>query len=236
MPRLLALWLLGACAPSLPDLPDPGTSGLVLLVHGAGDDPSVWADDLAVVIDDHLAEMGARDAWTVAAVDWSADADIPLTAARRGRRIGEGLAAQVEDFDAVQVIAHSVGAHLGDALLASVEGPAVTQLTLLDPFVGSGLLRWGYGRDRFGSRATFADAYVNTDDGVPSSNGTLQGAHNIDVTAVRPPDLDTSADGHRWPITFYETSRGSGTGLDLALPLGGEAGWGNWPPGETTVP
>jgi len=226
---------LAACAPSVPELPEVSTPGLVLVVHGGGDDPSVWADGMVDAIRSAVDERGDDGQWTVLAPDWSDDADVALTAARRGRRVGHALAPQLEDYDAVHVIAHSVGAHLGDALLGSVDGPATTQLTLLDPFVGSGLLRWRYGRERFGATATFADAYVHTDDGVPSTDGFLDGAHNFDVTEVRPEDLDTAEEGHRWPIEFYRESRESGIGLDLAMALDGAAAWSDWPPGEVTV-
>ncbi|MBN2797553.1 MAG: alpha/beta fold hydrolase [Deltaproteobacteria bacterium] len=233
--RLLPLTLLAACAaPVVPELPAPSAPGLILLIHGGGDDASVWAEGAVAPVTEALAEP-AR--WDVMALDWAADADSKLTAARRGRRIGEALAEQVETagYDDVHLIAHSVGAHLAHALALGLSEEPTVQLTLLDPFVGSGLVRWGYGRGRFGSGTDFAEAVVNRDDGVPSSDGLLDEAHVFDVTATRPSALLTSQEGHRWPITWYLQSAGSGLGLDLALGAGGEDLWDSYPPGEASL-
>ena len=206
-------------------LPEGAGTGLVLLVHGGGDDPSVWAEDLAEVV-----RAAVSTDWDVVALDWADAAADRSRAASRGRDIGEGLAPDVEAYDAVHIIAHSVGAHLGHGLVSALSEPRC-QLTLLDPFVGSGLVRWEYGRMRFGAGATFAESYVNTDDGVPSSDGTLPMAHNFDVTALRP----TEEDGHRWPIAVYEASVGTGVGLDLAIWRDGDREWDRYPPGELTA-
>jgi hypothetical protein len=239
-PLLLVAGLTACSAPEAPDLDlEPDAAGLVLVIHGGKDDPSVWADDTAAIVREQAPD------WQVVALDWSDDADDNLTAARRGRRIGAELASPIADAGPLplHLIAHSVGAHLAHGLLAELElqdAPRERiQLTLLDPFVGSGLTRWGYGRDRFGVGADFAEAYVNRDDGVPSTDGVLRQAHVFDVTALRPPELDTSEAGHRWPIAFYDTSLGSGVGLDLAVsvasdPAALEATWAAYPPDAVT--
>lgn len=232
MRLLLPLLLLGCGRDLGRDLPlGDEADGVVLIVHGGGDDPSVWAEDLVPVVQGVLIEP---ERWTVLALDWSADADTLVTAARRGRRVGEDTAPQLQELDRVHVIAHSVGAHVAHGLATSLDGPTV-QLTLLDPFVGSGTVRWGYGRDRFGEGADFACAYLNRDDGVPSTDGLLDQAHIVDVTAVRPGALSTSEQGHRWPITWYAQSEGTGLGLDLAVGAGGEALWDGLDPGRVTV-
>lgn len=218
------------CTLDIPDLPSPSPSadGLVLLVHGGGDDPTVWeADAMSAAVRAALVEP---ERWDVVALDWSGPASSRLQAARRGRRIGEALALDIAeaDYARVQVIAHSVGAHLGHGLVVALDGPE-QQLTLLDPFVGSGLVRWGFGRDRFGQRVDRADAYVNRDDGVPSTDGALALAVLVDVTALRPADVD---DGHRWPIQWYANSRDSGLGLDLALGADRPDLWSELPTGE----
>ncbi|MEQ1572007.1 MAG: alpha/beta fold hydrolase, partial [Myxococcota bacterium] len=162
--------LLPGCALQVPVLPprSPGADGLVLAIHGGGDDPSVWADSLAAT---YAAALDDPEGWDVVALDWSDDADAALTAAHRGRRIGEALGPEIEQlgYSDLHLVAHSVGAHLAHAIAVTEGDRLNTQLTLLDPFVGSGLVRWGYGRERFGDGAAFAEAYVDTDDGVPST-------------------------------------------------------------------
>lgn len=221
-------WLLGACALQDVEVPLPGDgqTGLILLVHGGGDDPSVWAQDLVDPMTDVLDDPSA---WIVHPVDWTDDASGRVRAASRGRRIGEELAETVDAYERVHLVAHSVGAHLAHGVATTTT--ADVQLTLLDPFVGSGLVRWGYGRDRFGEGALWAEAYVNTDDGVPSTDGELDLVHVFDVT--REAGSVDREEGHRWPIVFYADSVGSGVGLDLAM--GVTADRSGYPVGERTV-
>lgn len=222
--RSLPLLLLGAgCA--APPLPAQGEDahGLVLLIHGSKDDPSVWASGLG---EELAALLEAPEEWDIVAYDWAEEADNRATAAKKGRRIGRRLAALLEeeyDYAEVHAIGHSAGAHVAAALVDELEGP-LEQLTLLDPFGGLGLVRWGYGRRRFGEGAAFTDAYLNIGDGVPSTEDLPQNACGFDVTGEAP-DGYPEDEAHWWPIDFYQGSAGSGIGLDLALPLGGDDRW-----------
>jgi pimeloyl-ACP methyl ester carboxylesterase len=234
VPRLSALCLLLGCGgvdPAQVEPPDPGVQRVVLLIHGAADDPSVWDPEVLPAM-----EVQRPSGWAVRTVDWSDGARNRVRAPARGRRLGEELAAEVETWslDALHVVAHSAGAHLAHGLLSETSAETV-QLTLLDPYVGSGLFRWGYGRDRFGAEVDAAFSYVNRDDGVPATDGLLDMAHNVDVTALRPASLETAEEGHRWPVTFYGRSAGSGFGLDLAAWSAGPDDWDAFPAGRVTV-
>lgn len=222
------------CAVEVPLLPEPEGDGLVLLVHGGGDDPRVWAEEMADSIEEIQALQGTDDAWDVEALDWSDDADNLLTAAARGRRVGEALVPAISEWRDVHVIAHSVGAHVAHGI-ADTELVRSLHLTLLDPFVGSGLVRWGFGRTRFGTGSAFAEAYVNRDDGVPSTDGLLEQAHVFDVTTTRPSSLDGAQDAHRWPVEFYRTSVERDVGIPLARWVTSEPDWDRFPPGEVTA-
>lgn len=224
--------LLAGCSVEIPTLPVPEGSGLVILVHGGGDDPSVWAEGLGSQIESIQQERGTDGDWDIVALDWSGDAADVLTAARRGRQVGNGLVEALGAWQDVHVVAHSVGAHVAHGIAEG--GVASLHLTLLDPFVGSGLVRWSYGRTRFGVGADFAEAYVNRDDGVPSSDGLLDEAHVFDVTDARPRELTTSEEGHRWPITMYGASEGQSYGIELARWARTDLAWDAYPPGEVT--
>lgn len=76
-------------------------------------------------------------------------------------------------------------------------------LTLLDPFLGKGLdFEWG--RTRFGTRADFAEAFLNRGDGVPGTEVAVDAAHTFDVTnaSTKPGGL-TGSQAHWWPTDAY---------------------------------
>jgi len=234
----LRLWLslsFVACSgPVLGPIPEQGEQaiGLVLLVHGSGDDPSDWADPLAMEIREAL---DAPELWDVAAYDWSEPAANKLLAAGRGldhgMAIGEILSLE-RDYSAVQIVSHSVGGHVSHGI-AQTWTDGVLQQTFLDPFGGRGLVRWSYGYNRFGETGTFSETYFNADDGVPSTDRPPRHTHGFDVAALR--EVSYEEDAHWWPIEWYRHSLGSGIGLDLALPFSGEAYWSEYPSGEQTV-
>jgi hypothetical protein len=215
-------------------LPDQGeeSTGLVLLIHGSGDDALDWAQPLAEEIHKSLVHP---ELWDVAAYDWSEQAANKLLAAGRGfdhgLAIGEVLALE-RDYTAVQIISHSVGGHVSHGI-AQTWTDGVLQQTFLDPFGGRGLVRWNYGHNRFGETGSFSETYFNADDGVPSTDRPPRHTHGFDVTALR--DSSTGEDPHWWPIEWYRNSLGSGVGLDLSLPFEGEESWVNFPAGEQTL-
>lgn len=231
----MSLLLLLACNLPAVSLPPQGAqaTGLVLLVHGSQEDSETWAVDLA---EEYAGMLPQAERWDVVAYDWSDGAGNRLTAAGNAHRHGQALGYLLNhdyDYEQIQVISHSAGAHVGDGLASTWTGPTL-QLTFLDPFGGRGLLNWGYGRRHFGEGATWADCVFNADDGVPSTEQAPELTHGFDVTPLRPADY-ADEEGHWWPIEWYADSEGSGRGLDLALPMGGRALWPDYPVGTTTT-
>ena len=230
-----ALPLLCACAdPAFGELaPQSETAtGLVLLVHGSGDSPSDWAEPLAQHIEAHISDL---ELWDIATYDWTEDAAKRLSAANIGLKHGEAigdLLTYERAYTEVQVIAHSVGAHVAHGIALNWHEGTLQQ-TLLDPFGGRGLVRWGYGYNHFGEDASYAETYFNADDGVPSTERAPRQTHGFDVTALRTTDYED--DAHWWPIDWYHDSLGTGVGLDLSLAFGGQPGWEDYPSDQETI-
>ena len=233
--RITALSAFAACAaPEIESFPSqgPDATGLILLIHGSGDSANDWPSELATQLEDAMTNAAL---WDVVTYDWADDAENRLRAAAMGLRHGEALGdflSSERNYEALQVIAHSVGGHVSHGIsLTWQEG--ILQQTFLDPFGGRGLFRWGYGHRRFGETATFAETYFNSDDGVPSTERAPLHTHGFDVTGQREGSYEE--DTHWWPIDWYKNSGGSGVGLDLALPFDGAKHWGDFPNGEKSV-
>lgn len=128
-------------------------------------------------------------------------------------------------FPSVHVIGISVGAFCANAMASTLyrynsrstaeagRSPTTTtesrpkvKLTLLDPFCSRGVFGFGYGRDRFGLEADYADQFLNTDDPVPTTNDALPHCYCIDVTGATERDEFVLPDGetmHCWPVAYY---------------------------------
>jgi hypothetical protein len=117
----------------------------------------------------------------------------PYNARRIGRALGESLARQAaatnEPPTSVHVVAVSAGAFLADALVVSFADTFARsaggrprphlRLTFCDAFTAvglPGLVRpsTAYGVRRFGERADYTEAFINTDDPVPSTSLPLR--------------------------------------------------------------
>lgn len=225
-----------APAPNAGQIPDATTPDLLLLVHGGGDDPSVWADAMGDVAKDALL---VPEEWTVYAYDWRDAAAGSTSAAPNGLVEGEAVGERLASagYEHVHFVAHSVGSFVVDGAL-NVAHDYTAHATFLDPFCFLDIGRAAYGNREFGAGADFAESYLDADDPTPSTSLPLDRAHTFDVTTLRPASID-AADGHRWPITWYEASFTGGdlgaawsaerTGeLDTSLPE-------RFPAGETTV-
>ncbi|KAL3900689.1 MAG: hypothetical protein SGPRY_012413 [Prymnesium sp.] len=85
------------------------------------------------------------------------------------------------------------------------------RLTLCDAFTARGLLGFArpqtaYGVSRFGASADFCEAFLNTDDPVPSTALPLKSAVNYDVTEAEARKTFTPQPGdslHAWPAAWY---------------------------------
>lgn len=204
------LLLLLACADlSLPTLPEqtPGADHLLVLVHGGGDGPNGWPAEFAEVAAQGLREP---ERWDILLYDWSEDAEGGVNVTRRAQRHGRWLGERLgEDYAYAHL--HLVGHSAGSFVVYGVTdtlGPGRVETiheTYLDPFGGVGLVRWGYGRRRFGEGADFAEAYMNTEDGVPSTNRPFPGMYTFDLSGLADDALEPKA-GHRFPIGWYQDS------------------------------
>lgn len=224
------LLLILACADlSLPTLPEQGAEAenLLLIVHGGGDTPEGWPAEFAEIARAGMAEPERWDLWIY---DWAEDAEggvnVTRRAERHGRWLGERLA---EDYAYahLHLLGHSAGSFViyGVTDTLGPERLETVHETYLDPFGGLGLLRWRYGDRRFGEGADFAEAYMNTEDGVPSTNRPYDGMFTFDLSALAPDDLEAKA-GHRFPIEVYQDSvetPEAGFGWGLSAEWTGEA-------------
>lgn len=206
-----ASWLLlvvagcGAPATMEAQLPAAGRDVWVLVVHGSGDGPERWAAPMVDRLSPRV-KLPARVEWV--AYDWRAAAVDKLSAAERGQAEGAAIAAVLKErsLSHLHVIAHSAGAHVAFGLeeaMASWPTRPTLHLTLLDPFLGKGLdFEWG--RTRFGTRADFAEAFLNRGDGVPGTEVAVDAAHTFDVTnaSTKPGGL-TGSQAHWWPTDAY---------------------------------
>lgn len=236
------------CLPDINADPLPAQGGsarfLLLIVHGSGDTAADWPAELKAAVAATLAQPAE---WDIVTYDWSQYAADKLAASKAGLavggQVGKSLASGSYSYEAIQLIGHSAGAFVIQAACDSYRaggGAALVHLTFLDPFTGNGLIDWTYGKRRFGTGADFAEAYVNTDDPVPSTNGLLRKAHNFDVTALAPAEV-TGSDSHWWPVTYYTETAGSadaqyGYKLSLMHAAGGAAiGFEYFPAGGLTA-
>lgn len=217
-----------------------GKPRLLLAIHGGGDDPGVWAEDAVARVAPHLPEP---ERWQHVAWDWTEEAAVLRNAAQRGQREGEAIADALLSHDPpyehVLIVAHSVGAFVAHGLVERLEereSMVTAHIVLLDPFGMDGVLKWRYGRRRFGRDALIAQSFYNTDDNVPTTNAPLRHAHNVDVTALRPEDWAEDR-WHWWPIEAWVARVESGD-EDEALRDGVAQGvyHQTWPRGEVTTP
>jgi pimeloyl-ACP methyl ester carboxylesterase len=208
MTALLLLPLLACSRLNTPTLPEssPGADRLIVLVHGGGDGPEDWPTAMAEAIAANLIEPERWDVWTY---DWVEDAEGSVNVTRRGEDHGRWLGARLaeRDYRHLHLIGHSAGAAVLYGVtdtLVDAAGLTVHE-TYLDPFGGQGLVRWEYGERRYGEGADFADAVLNTLDGVPSTDEPFHNTLSFDVSALADEDM-SALEGHRLPILMYEES------------------------------
>ena len=195
-----------SCSNSYSELQQPSGEAdfLIFITHGSGDSIEDWPTDLAMALEANLAEPSRWDIWLY---DWSEDASNKLTASGSGIAHGEYISEHLQDtsYTHYHLIGHSVGSFIIHTLEEDLSLTATVQSTYLDPFCGLGLFDWEYGHRHFGEKAHFSEAYINMDDGVPSSDSFLEQAFVFDMTAHTPSWIEGSQ-RHWWPIEFYMQS------------------------------
>ena len=195
-----------ACALEFHDsfTPSEQASNLLFIAHGSGDSVDDWPMEMSDAIEDHGLDLETWDIWRY---DWEKDAESKLFAAGNATAHGEEILNVVHttEYEHYHLIAHSVGAFIIHTLEQDLSEQATVHSTYLDPFCGSNVFDWEYGHRRFGEFAQFSEAYINMDDGVPSTDSTLQQSHVFDVTA-RTPATEEGSERHWWPIYVYMNS------------------------------
>lgn len=217
---LVILLTLIACSElTFPKMPEPGAGAdsLLIVVHGGGDSAAGWPAGFVT-----RAEAGLKepDRWDIWAYDWAKDAEGGVNVTRRGERHGEWLGEQLaaSPYTHVHLVGHSAGAFVlyGATATLGPDSAMTVHETFFDPFGGLGLVRWGYGERRFGETSDFAEAYVNTEDGVPSTDDPFPGMVSFDLSSFADDDLEAKP-GHRFPIGWYEARIGQDIDVGWAL-------------------
>lgn len=203
----LEIWTRQPVGPPVPVLDLPGgVQTLVLVIHGSAD-----ADNplLAEIVSALAARYRDIPGAAVRFVRWAPESDQRLRAAATAQAVGQQLGALLADVATlreVQLLAHSSGAAMPDAICEAYrEGsaqPARITMLLLDPFQIRGFADWTWGAREHGRCADFALAVINTDDPAPATNRPLARAFNLDVTA-HPGRATFDRNGHYWPLRYY---------------------------------
>jgi hypothetical protein len=203
------------------------TRTLILIFHGSedGDDPVL--EEIAA-----LKRRGADAGTQVINYNWSPASDHRLRAQANAHKLGAALAvelAQLPQLRQLELIAHSAGAYVPDALCEGLRWRLRAEpninMVFLDPFGLQGLFNWSDGARQHGRCADFALAIINTDDPAPATNQALVNAFNIDITG-HPGKSEISRNGHYWPLRYYaERLRSGNMPVELTrqteLPRGG---------------
>eukprot|EP00303_Exanthemachrysis_gayraliae_P004860 CAMPEP_0205999212 /NCGR_PEP_ID=MMETSP1464-20131121/711_1 /ASSEMBLY_ACC=CAM_ASM_001124 /TAXON_ID=119497 /ORGANISM="Exanthemachrysis gayraliae, Strain RCC1523" /LENGTH=315 /DNA_ID=CAMNT_0053372397 /DNA_START=1 /DNA_END=948 /DNA_ORIENTATION=- len=130
-----------------------------------------------------------------------------------GRYVGRELA-KAPGLRSLHVIGASVGAFPADACAAAYVNAkrgdpdrAHVRLTLLDPLILRGVFETGYGAANFGRTVDYAEAYLNTDDQVPSTNEELANAFTYNITGCAErrkfEGEDELHNNHAWPTAYF---------------------------------
>ncbi|MEE8441842.1 MAG: hypothetical protein V3S41_08985 [Spirochaetia bacterium] len=189
----------------------PGVTGLLLIAHGSGNNPSNWPARLIRQIRNSGADISR---WEIYAHDWEAEANKVLTAARNGNAIGREMARRLiasgDQYQVLHLVGQSMGAHLTQGFADEyrrLQGRAYIQMTFMDPFLIRGVFGFGHGVRQFGRGADFAENFLVRHEPMLGTNRYLRHAHNIDITALVWEDLKDDFFGpHWWVVAYYRQS------------------------------
>ena len=101
-----------------------------------------------------------------------------------------------------------------------------TRATFLDPFTTKGVFGAGFGINKFGAKAQYAEQYLNTDDPVPSTNEACKECHCFDITECGDRDSFVPLPNdnmHSWPAAFYGLNYRQNRNLGTRLTAGHRA-------------
>jgi len=180
---------------------DPGTTHLILVFHGS----EGVANPGVIAVEKQVRSLLRSPSSQVVRYRWAPWSDNRWRAAVNGMHIGEALGRQItaSQVNELHLIGHSAGAwpvyRLCEQLRQSAPQVPVIRITLLDAIGIRGMFDFAFGERHFGRCADFAEAIINTDDPVPTTNTPLPHAFNYDVTASR----EEGIPGHEWPLWYY---------------------------------
>ena len=189
----------------------PDATGLLLIAHGHGNNPSHWPARLIKEIRNSDVDISR---WDIYAHDWETEVNKVLTAARTGYAIGREMARRLiaagDPYQILHFVGQSLGAHLIQGFVDEyrrLEGRACIQMTFLDPFLIRGVFGFGHGVRQFGRGADFAENFLVRDEPVLGTNRYLRHAHNTDITALVGAHLKDDFSGpHWWVVEYYRQS------------------------------
>ncbi|TVQ28265.1 MAG: alpha/beta fold hydrolase [Spirochaetaceae bacterium] len=149
----------------------------IILVHGAGEGPEIWAAAAAR----EIARAYSTD--RVAVIDWSEVSAQRVRAPGRGYRLGRALASEITT--PVTIIAHSAGAWLAqglvDAHLESGGRAEDISLVLLDPFTARAWYRPFAGGRQLARGMDAAVTYYTTRDPIPFTAGNVASGRRVNL-------------------------------------------------------
>jgi len=195
-----------SCALDIPEsfIPSENAKNLLFITHGSGDSIDDWPLEISEIMESNIIDPNNWDIWRY---DWKKDSENKLFAAGNAVKHGEQIVDFLHstDYEHYHLMAHSAGSFIIHTLEQELFEQATIHSTYLDPFCGSNIVDWEYGHRRFGEFAQFSEAYINMDDGVPSTDSALQQSFVFDITALTPDTLQGS-ERHWWPIQVYQDS------------------------------
>ena len=142
-----------------------------IYIHGAGDTPSVWADDM-------VRRYGGI------ALDWSEVSGNRLSAPIKGYEVGVNIASflgETASDTQFLLFAHSAGAWVAQGIADGTANTDSLEIIFLDPFTAQSILQPFAGLRRLGKGVDTVRTYYSTIDPVPFTAGKVSGGELINV-------------------------------------------------------
>lgn len=160
-------------------------SASILYIHGAGDSPAVWANDLVLAYGGY-------------ALDWTTDAADRMAAPARGYDIGLAIAELMDDVPRT-ILAHSAGAWVAQGIADGLAARAVVNapsIVFLDPFTALSLVQPFAGARMLGLDTLSVETWYTTHDPIPFTAGAVAWGEATNVDEFLP---DTGTEAH-WDV------------------------------------
>lgn len=201
---------------------------IVFITHGwngpLNDTDHIWIDEMASKIQDYIVANTLSSSWKAYAYHWGQYSGGRLSAGHskeEAEKIGIKLGEQIVTFTNckhVHLIAHSAGSWMIHNISREIKRfrPDITiHITFLDAYTPWGII----GVNSLGYYSEWAEQYVDHrgeggisfdeidfSGSLQSTNATLKGAHNIDITGMDPDFAKSGPDAHGWPCEWYQST------------------------------